>query len=218
MLTFASPPPVQLCCWTDSSVVNPRCILVILAFWSPLFTFRIRCSDDHLRNTLSTQRLAALECLTLQASQGVENRSNHKDHGSSDQAGRLGPDADPLYGAHNKVYGGAHIVGAEFADERVELGRRWADAEEERYFDEDDDKGAYSVEAISDYSGHRNERLGITYKQTMLNATTKVGWKMFETPSAKHRNIHSTPVLVLESACVARECCEHLFVDACRGM
>jgi hypothetical protein len=118
----------------------------------------------------------------------------------------LRPDADPLYGAHYEVYGGAHVVGAEFADERVEFGRRWADAEEERYFDEDDDKGTYSLNAVSDYSVHRNECLGITYKQTMLNATTKVGWKMFDTPSAKHRNIHSTPVLVAESVCVAHRC------------
>jgi hypothetical protein len=33
----------------------------------------------------------------------------------------------------------------------------------------------------------------------MLNAMTKLAWKMFATPSAKHRNIQSTPVLAIES-------------------
>jgi hypothetical protein len=38
-----------------------------------------------------------------------------------------------------------------------------------------------------------------THRQTMLNAMTKVAWKMFAMPSAKHRNMHSTPVLVTGS-------------------
>lgn len=95
---------------------------------------------DHLRNTLSTQRLAALESLALEAGQRIENRRNQQEDGANNQARCLGPDADPLHGAHDKVYGGAHVVGAELADEGIELGGGRTDAEEERYFDENDDK------------------------------------------------------------------------------
>jgi hypothetical protein len=38
----------------------------------------------------------------------------------------------------------------------------------------------------------------------MLNAMTKVAWKMFEIPSAKHRNMQSTPVLVKSEHVVRR--------------
>jgi hypothetical protein len=127
---------------------------------SLLFVFRIHRSDDHLRNTLSTECLATLECLALEASQCVEDRSDHKEHSGHDQACGLGPDADPLYGAHYEVYGGAHIIGAEFTDKRVELGRRGADAEEERYLDEDNDEGTNSVNYVSDCLAHRNARPG----------------------------------------------------------
>lgn len=34
-----------------------------------------------------------------------------------------------------------------------------------------------------------------TYKQTMLKAMTKLAWKMFAIPRAKHKNMQSTPVL-----------------------
>jgi hypothetical protein len=45
----------------------------------------------------------------------------------------------------------------------------------------------------------RNNGLGMTYRQTMLNAMTKLAWKILAMPSAKHRNMHSTPVLVVKS-------------------
>lgn len=40
------------------------------------------------------------------------------------------------------------------------------------------------------------------YRQTMLNAMTKLAWKMLAIPSAKHKNIHSTPVLYVVSVMV----------------
>jgi hypothetical protein len=89
---------------------------------------------------LSTQCLATLELLTFQTSQRVKDSREQEDYSCSDQAGRLGPDADPLHSTHHKVYGSAHVIGAELPDESVECGGRRADAEEERYFDEDDDE------------------------------------------------------------------------------
>jgi hypothetical protein len=141
------------CCISFSFPRSPTVLGLLFTFWD-------HRSNDHLRNTLSTQCLAALECLALEASQGVEDRSDHEEHSGHDQASGLGPDADPLYSAHYEVYGGAHVVGAEFTDKRVELGRRGADAEEERYLDEDDNEGTHSVNAVSGYSAHRNGRSG----------------------------------------------------------
>lgn len=149
---------------------------------------------DHLSDTLPTQCLATLERLALESSQGIKNGSNQEEDSCDNQASCLGPDADPLYSAHDEVDGGAHVVGAEFADEGVELRGGRADAEEERDFDEDDNKGAYSVQRVSSEKRPRT-RVG-AYKQTMLKAITKLGvWKMFAIPSAKQRNMHSTPVL-----------------------
>lgn len=99
-----------------------------------------RALYNHLRNALAAERLAALELLALEAGERVEHRGQQQEDGRHNQARRHGPDADPLYGAHDKVDGGAHVVGAEFADKLIELGRRGTDAEEERYLDEDDDK------------------------------------------------------------------------------
>ena len=45
-----------------------------------------------------------------------------------------------------------------------------------------------------------------THKQTMLNAMTKVAWKMFAIPSAKQRKMHSTPVLAIESVGAIYSC------------
>jgi hypothetical protein len=78
--------------------------------------------------------------LSLDASQRIEGGREQEENGRNDQTGRHRPDADPLNSAHYKVYGGTHVVGAEFADERVELGGCWADAEEEWNLDENDDK------------------------------------------------------------------------------
>lgn len=98
---------------------------------------------DHLRNTLTTKRLAALELLALEASKRIEDGRKQQEDGCHNQAGSHGPDADPLNSAHHKVDGSAHIVGAEFSDEFVKLWRRRADAEEEWYLNKDDDEGAH---------------------------------------------------------------------------
>jgi hypothetical protein len=102
-----------------------------------------------LCDTLSTKCLAALELLSFDACQRIEHGSYQQKDGRNNQTGRLGPDAYPLNSAHYKVYGGAHVIGAELANESVELGRRWADAEEERDLDEDDDERTNSIQSIS---------------------------------------------------------------------
>lgn len=101
---------------------------------------------DHLRDTLTTQGLAALELLALESSKRIEDGSYHQEDRSNDQARRLWPDADPLYCTHDKVDCGAHIIRAEFTDECVELGRCWADSQKQGDFDEYNDKGAHSVD------------------------------------------------------------------------
>lgn len=47
---------------------------------------------------------------------------------------------------HDGVDGGAHVVRLEAADESVEGFGGWADAQEERDFDEDEDEGRDAVE------------------------------------------------------------------------
>lgn len=150
---------------------------------------------DHLSHALSSKCLAALEFLALEPSKRIENRSKQQEDGCYNQTGSLRPDADPLYSTHDKVNGSAHVVGAEFANERVEFGRGRADAEEQGYLNEDDDERADSVQCKLAVTLSTPRDLAATYKQTMLNAMTKVAWKMFDIPSAKQRNMHSTPVL-----------------------
>jgi hypothetical protein len=130
--------------------------------------------DDHLCNALSTKRLAALELLALETSKRIEDCSKHQEDGCDNQACGHGPDADPLYGAHHKVDGSAHVVGAKLADEFVEFRRGWADAEEKRYFNEYDDEGAYpttlvrletpcdrSEEVVQAYDAECDDKVGV---------------------------------------------------------
>lgn len=118
-----------------------------------------------MRNTLPTKCFAALELLALEARQCIEDGCDQQEDSRNDQASGLRPDADPLYDAHYEVYGGAHVVGAEFADEGVKFGRGWADAEEERYLDEDDNEGTDSVLLISCHVQKVVLRLELTSKR-----------------------------------------------------
>lgn len=52
--------------------------------------------DDHLRNSLATQRLAANKFLLLQGRERIENTRDEKDDGSSDQARGWLDQTDPL--------------------------------------------------------------------------------------------------------------------------
>ena len=68
------------------------------------------CLYDHLRNTLSSKCLTALELLTLEASKRVEDGGKQQENRRDNQARGVGPDADPLHSAHDEVDGGAHVV------------------------------------------------------------------------------------------------------------
>jgi hypothetical protein len=103
------------------------------------------CLYNHLRNPRATECFAALERLSLEAGERVEDRGEEQEDCSDNQAGGLGPDADPLYSAHDEVDGRTHVVGFEFPNEAVKLGRGRADAEKQRNLDEYDYEGAYSV-------------------------------------------------------------------------
>jgi hypothetical protein len=79
---------------------------------------------------MPTQRLAPLERLSLHTGQRIEHGRNKQHHRRCNQTRNINRDADPLYNAHDKVDGRAHVVGLEFADEVIEDGGGWADAQE----------------------------------------------------------------------------------------
>ena len=86
-------------------------------------------SHNHLSNALSTQGLAANESLPFQSGKSVADRRQKQDHRSGNKAGCVLDEAQPLSYAHGQVYGCAHVVGVEDADELVKGGRCGADAE-----------------------------------------------------------------------------------------
>lgn len=98
---------------------------------------------------MSAQSLAALERLALETSKRVEDGSEGQEDGADDQAGRLRPDANPLYSAQHGVEPSAHVIRLNLADEGIELRGRWADAEEQRNLDEDDEEGRHSVDVVN---------------------------------------------------------------------
>ncbi len=99
--------------------------------------------DNHLRNTLSAQRLTAYKFLLFQSCERVARprKSQHDRRGN--QAARADDDAEPLYQGHGAVDSSAHVIRREAADENVELGGRGTDSQQERDFDEyEDERGA----------------------------------------------------------------------------
>lgn len=105
--------------------------------------------DNHLGYALSTQGLAALERLALETSKRVEDGGEGEEDGADDQAGRLRPDANPLYSAQHGVEPSAHVVRLDLADEGIELGGCRADSEQQRDLDENDEEGRHSVDLVS---------------------------------------------------------------------
>ena len=105
--------------------------------------------DNHLGYALSTQGLTALKRLTLETGKRVEDGGEGQEDGADDQAGCLGPDADPLHSAQHGVEPSAHVIRLDLTDEGIELGGCRADSEEQRDLDEDDEEGRYSVNLVS---------------------------------------------------------------------
>ena len=94
-------------------------------------------SNNHLRNTLPTQRLTRRKLLLLQPRERLESRSNKQHNRSRNKTRRVADQREELDDAHGEVDGGAHVVCLEAADESVEVLGGRADAEEEGDFDED---------------------------------------------------------------------------------
>jgi hypothetical protein len=103
----------------------------------PVYILSSSISNNHLRNTLPTQRLTRRKLLLLEPRERIESRSNKQHNRSRDQARRVADQREELDDAHGEVDGGAHVICLEAADEGVEVLGGWADAEEEGDFDED---------------------------------------------------------------------------------
>jgi hypothetical protein len=99
-----------------------------------------------------------------------------------------------LDNAHNGIYRSSHIIGCESSNEGIEfLGGR-TDSQEEWHFNEDKnaarDTGDVSLDTY--YSSN-----SLTHMHKMLKMIrTALKEKILAIPTARHRMIHSTPVLI----------------------
>lgn len=157
IVTFVVLHPASLLARHVEQCTIPSAIIIsalLVASESPV-NFGVGASHflyNHLCNALASQCLAALELLALESSKRIEDSSDQQKDCRNNQACCHGYDADPLYCTHGEIDSGAHVVRTEFANEGIELGGGWADAEEEGYLDEDDDEGAYQADnAKSDH-------------------------------------------------------------------
>jgi len=96
--------------------------------------------DNHLRNSLATQCLAANKVLLRDGCEGIERSGKKKEHSSSYQTRGSGDKADPLDSTKYHVDAGAHPVGGKATNERVEFRGRGTDSEEEWNFNEEDNE------------------------------------------------------------------------------
>ena len=113
----------------------------ILVFQSP----PMRTSDNHLSNSLTTQRLTTHEVLVLQGGQRIKYGRDQEEDGRNDQRTPPIDQTEPLQHAHDDVDDGPHRGRGESTDKRVELFRRWAYPQQEGYFNKDDDDRGYSA-------------------------------------------------------------------------
>ncbi len=75
---------------------------------------------DHLGNTRSAERLAADESLALDAGKEVAERGKGEEEGDSKQARNAEDERQVLHDSHDTVGAGAHVVGRDSADGRIE--------------------------------------------------------------------------------------------------
>lgn len=78
--------------------------------------------DNHLCNTLSTQRLTPHESLPLKSSNKIAGRRKQQHNCCRDQARWMNDDAKPLDQAHGTVDSCTHVVGSKTSDEVVKGG------------------------------------------------------------------------------------------------
>lgn len=84
--------------------------------------------NNHLRNTMTSEGLAANEGLALDAGQQVADSRQCQEHTSSDQTSGTADGAQELHDRHHGVCGGAEVVCRDLSDDLIELGRRRADS------------------------------------------------------------------------------------------
>lgn len=106
--------------------------------------------DNHLGNTVTAEGLAADEGLATDTGEGVADRSEEEEDGSRDQARGDNQVAQELDNRHDKVGGGAEIVGRDLADKLVELAGRGADAQQQGNLNKEDEEGGHKGESAED--------------------------------------------------------------------
>lgn len=113
------------------------------------------CSDNHLRNTLSTQRLTPRKLLSLQRRQSIENRrKTQRDSRCNHLIRALHNKTQPQRDCHDSIETRTSWVRVDAAHEGVEFRGCWADPEEEgdfyKYDEEHADSGRMSVEGVGE--------------------------------------------------------------------
>lgn len=95
-------------------------------------------SDNHLRNSLATQRLATNKFLLLQGRERIKHSGKKEEDGTSNQATSTLGKTDKLDTTQDGVNEGAHPVGCKAADKGIEFRGCGTNSEEEGYFNEED--------------------------------------------------------------------------------
>lgn len=154
--------------------------------------------DDHLGNTSTAESLAANEGLAANSGQEVAESREHEEHGKNNQGAGGNSEADELNRRHDAIGGGAQVVCGNLSDKGVKLAGRGADAQQERDFDEEDEKrrGSVQIRKVSDEGAARMQKENATYRaraQKMIFRGCMV--KMFAMPSATQRIMERIPSL-----------------------
>ena len=100
--------------------------------------------NNHLSNTLPTQRLAAHEVLSFQSGNRIEDSSEEQQHSGGNQASGVWDNAQPLHDAGGDVERGPSPEGLKPSDERVERRRRRADTKQKGDLEEDDEEAGHA--------------------------------------------------------------------------
>lgn len=103
---------------------------------------------NHLRNPLPTQRLTTHKLILPRRRNPIKRARNQQHHRRRNQARRHDNQAQELHDTHNAIHSRAHVVRRELAHEVVEFAAGGADAQEEGYFDEEDEEGTRSVSSV----------------------------------------------------------------------
>lgn len=147
----------QLEQWFVRFVVEPR-------NWSG---WQLTSLHNHLRNTLTTEGLAADKGLALDTGKQVAKSSQQQEDSSGNQAACTADIANELQSRHDAVGGCAHIIGRDLANRLIELAGGWADSEKKRDLDEKNDKGRCDSKGAEDNANYiKRKDVGDSNSQT----------------------------------------------------